>query len=232
MIIDKIRHGEFEVRVSPVKQVYYSLERRLGNLLFRKSPPENKGPRLLNLGCGPLMYEGWINADEYAFKRALRQKAFDPEWRLDITQPWECSNDYWDGIFTQHVLEHVSYSEAVNVLEECFRTLKPGSWLRVSVPGLRKYVDFYEGKDNNSFFDKFPQKALAISFMTQMHYHRSTWDGELMTALLEDIGFISVREVAHGVGTDARLIKDQDDKAGESLYVEAQKPVSQNNLKI
>ena len=96
--------------------------------------------------------------------------------------------------------------------------------MRVSVPGLRKYVDFYEGKDNNGFFDKFPQKALALSFMTQMHYHRSTWDGELMTALLEDIGFVNVREVTHGVGTDARLIKDQDDKAGESLYVEAKKP--------
>jgi predicted SAM-dependent methyltransferase len=224
MIIDRLREGEYEVKVTLVKQVFYSLERSLGNLLFKRYPPQGQLPRLLNLGCGPVTYEGWINADEYAFKRSLREKEFQPDWRLDITNPWKCENDYWDGIFTQHVLEHVTYSEVVFVLEECFRTLKPGCWIRISVPGLRRYVDFYEGRNTDSFFAQFPHKALAISFLTQMHFHKSAWDGDLMTSLLAEIGFQNAREVNFGTGTDQRLIKDQDVKAEESLYVEAQKP--------
>jgi len=223
MIIDQLRKGEYEVKISPLKQVFYSLERSLGNALFRKNPPSSPIPRLLNLGCGPVTYEGWINADEYAFKRALRENQFQPDWRLDITRPWKCEDNYWDGIFTQHVLEHVTYSEAVFALEECFRTLKPGCWIRISVPGIRKYVDFYEGRKADGFFSQFPQKALAISFFTQMHYHKSAWDGELMSALLAEIGFRNVREVGFREGTDARLIMDQEVKAEESLYVEAQK---------
>lgn len=223
MIIDRLRKGEFEVRPSLLMQIFYALERSLGNALFRKHPPAVHQPRLLNLGSGPVTYEGWINADEYAFKRTLRERRFRPEWRLDITRPWKCEDDYWDGIFTQHVLEHVTYSEAVFVLQECFRTLKPGCWIRISVPGIRKYVDFYEGRNSGGFFSQFPHRALAISFFTQMHYHKSAWDGDLMTNVLRDIGFRNVREVEHGQGTDARLIKDQDVKAEESLYVEAQK---------
>lgn len=224
MIVGRLRNGEFEVKIPLVKQIFYSLERSLGNLLFKRYAPQGQFPRLLNLGCGPVTYEGWVNADEYAFKRSLREKSFQPDWRLDITSPWKCKNDYWDGIFTQHVLEHVTYSEVVFVLEECFRTLKPGCWIRISVPDIRRYVDFYEGRNTDSFFAQFPYKALAISFLTQMHFHKSAWDGTLMTTLLTEIGFQNAREVSFGEGTDRRLIKDQDVKAEESLYIEAQKP--------
>lgn len=224
MITDRLRKGEYEIKPSLVMQVFYSLERALGNLLFRRYPPSAPQPRLLNFGCGPVTYEGWINADEYAFKRTLREKRFRPEWRLDITRPWKCQNDYWDGIFTQHVLEHVPYSDAVFVLEECFRTLKPGCWIRVSVPGLKKYIDFYEGRNNDHFFAPFSHRALAISFLTQMHFHKSAWDGELMTKVLTELGFQNAREVNYGEGTDRKLVKDQDVKAEESLFVEAQKP--------
>jgi predicted SAM-dependent methyltransferase len=224
MIIDQLRKGEFEVKVSLVKQFFYWLERTSGNLLFRRFPPQGQYPRLLNLGCGPVTYEGWINADEYAFKRTLREKRFRPDWRLDITRPWKCENNYWDGIFSQHVIEHVTYSDAVFVLQECFRTLKPGSWIRVSVPSIKRYVEFYEGRNSAGFFSQFPYKALAISFLTQMHFHKSAWDGELMKRVLVEIGFENAHEVNYGEGTDKKLIKDQDVKAEESLYVEAQKP--------
>lgn len=224
MIIDRLRKGEYELKIPLTKQVFYNMERMLGSLLFRRYPPQDLQPRLLNLGCGPLTYDRWINADDYAFKRLLREKEFRPEWRLDITRPWKCEDNFWDGIFTQHVLEHVAYSDAVAVLTECFRTLKPGCWVRISVPGIRKYVDFYEGRNTDSFFAQFPLRALAVSFFTQMHLHKSAWDDELMISVLEEIGFRNVRQVNFGEGTDERLIKDQAVKAEESLYVEAQKP--------
>lgn len=225
MIRSRLASGEFEYSVPLRKQLFYAAERSIGNLLFRRAPPDSPEPRLLNLGCGPLIYEGWVNADDFGFKRWLREPQFRPEWRLDITQPWKCEDGYWDGVFTQHVLEHITYSQVTFVFEECFRTLKPGAWLRVSVPGIAKYMDFYTGREVTPFFMQFPFRALAISFFTQMHLHKSAWDGELMTSLLGEIGFESVKEVGIGEGTDPRLLKDQDVKAPESLYVEARKPM-------
>lgn len=224
MIKERLGKGEFESPASLAKSVFYDVERFVGHLLFRKHPPQGLSPNLLNLGCGPVLYEGWVNADEYAFKRALREKSFAPDWRLDMTRPWACRDDYWDGIFTQHALEHVPYSDAAFVLSECFRTLKPGAWLRVSVPGLQPYLDFCAGGDSPAFFAGFPYRALAIAFLAQMHFHKSVWDAGLLTALLRETGFDSVREVAFGEGSDAALIKDQPEKAAESLYVEARKP--------
>jgi predicted SAM-dependent methyltransferase len=225
MITLAMRNKEFETSPSILRDVFYGLERSIGNLFFKRSPSKGESPRLLNLGCGPLIYAGWCNADDFAFKRSLREKSFRPEWRLDITKPWKCENNFWDGIFSQHVIEHVRYSQATFVMEECFRTLKPGAWIRMSVPSVSKYVDFYNDMAVQPEFMRFPHKALALSFMTQMHFHKSTWDAGLMTAVLSEIGFVNVREVNFGEGSDRNIIQDQSDKAWESLYIEAQKPV-------
>jgi predicted SAM-dependent methyltransferase len=213
----------FEFNISVPQSVYYTVERRLCHLFFRRSPPAPQNPNLLNLGCGPHIYPGWVNADDYAPKRRLRERAFKPDWMLDITRPWRCPDDYWDGIFSQHVIEHVSYSAAVGVFKECYRTLKPGAWMRVCVPDLAKYVRYYRGEIGDDRLFSFPHPAVAISFLTQMHMHRSVWDSDLMTKVLGEIGFRDAAAVSFGHGSDARLVKDDAEKTPESLYVEARK---------
>jgi len=223
VLLNRLSRGEFEHRQSPLKSVFYYVERRIGHFLFSRPPPTTPH-RLLNLGCGSLRYAEWVNADDYAFKRALRQRAFAPDWRLDVTRPWRCKTDHWDGIFSQHVFEHLHYSDALFAMRECFRTLKPGAWLRVSVPDIQRTVDYYEGRFGARLPVEFPHRALAMSFLTQMHGHLSAWDGSLLCAVLLEIGYLDVREVLHGIGTDVRLVMDQDEKRRESVYVEARKP--------
>jgi hypothetical protein len=223
MLVEDLKAGKFELTLGLPQRFFYALERRIGDRFFRQHPPAAAG-RLLNLGAGPLIYDGWVNADDYAFKRGLREKAFRPQWRLDITRPWKCADNYWDGIFTQHVLEHLSYSEAVFVLEEALRTLRPGCWIRICLPDARKYVDHYRAPNGDGYFAQFHHGALALSFLTQMHLHRSTWDADILAAVLGEIGFGDVREVRFGEGSDARIIKDQEIKLPESFYMEARKP--------
>jgi predicted SAM-dependent methyltransferase len=225
-LTERLSAGEFEFRLSIAQSSFYWLERTLGGAVFRRGPPDVGQPALLNLGCGPHIFAGWVNADDYAFKRGLREPAFRPNWRLDITRPWRCANDHWDGVFTEHVLEHLSYSQAIFVLRESLRTLKPGAWLRLSVPDLRAYVDFYDGRAAAPEFARFPHPAVGVSFLTQMHLHRSAWDADLMMQVLTELGFRDVQRAAFGVGVgvDARLVRDDPDKAHESLYVEARKP--------
>jgi predicted SAM-dependent methyltransferase len=218
--------GAHEHAGHALKSLYYALERRVGHLLLRRAPPRAGDERLLNLGCGPLKYQGWINADEYALKRLLRQRDFRPDWRLDVSRPWKCPDDFWDGIFTQHVIEHLSYSAAARALRECFRTLKPGAWIRVSVPNLRAYVDYYEGRGPAPCGFEPPARVLALSYLSQMHGHASLWDAELLKAMLDGLGFVACRETGFGQGSDPRLVKDQPEKQAESLYVEARKPAA------
>ena len=172
---------------------------------------------LLNLGCGPHIFENWVNADDYAFKRRLRQREFKANWHLDIARTWNCPDNYWDGIFTEHVIEHLQYSDAVFTLQECLRTMKPGAWLRISLPDLEIYSQAYKHGNYNPVFGDFPERALLISALTQQHMHLSTWDKPLLLRVLNEIGFIDSRSVSFGVGSNQLLIRDDSDKAHESL---------------
>ena len=58
-----------------------------------------------------------------------------------------------------------------------------------------------------------------------MHLHRSVWDSDLMVKVLTELGFKEAAAVSFGCGSDRRLINADPDKAPESLYVEARKPV-------
>ena len=220
----RLASGEYEFHLSTFQIIYYRFEQAVCHLLFRRRPPDLEGVRLLNLGCGPHCFPGWINADDYAPKRRMRESKFRPNWSLDIARPWRCIDDYWDGIFSEHVLEHLSYSEAINALKECLRTLKPGGRIRISVPDLRAYVNLYVGDESDEQFPSFPHPALALSFLTQMHLHRSVWDAELLSMVLIELGFHQVHRATFRVGKDERLLKDDPEKAHDSVYVEAEKP--------
>jgi predicted SAM-dependent methyltransferase len=227
-LISQLKSKRFELSLSVLQNNYYWLERKLCQTLMRRPPPTwSKDPStqaLLNLGCGPHIFPNWVNADDYAFKRWFRERTFRPNWRLDITNSWRCPDNYWDGIFSEHVIEHVTYSEAIFVLTECFRTLKPGAWIRLSVPDLKQYVDCYLSDKTESDLGSFPHPAVMISFLAQMHLHRSLWDSDLMVKVVNQVGFVNATTVAFGEGTDRRLVKDDPAKQHGTLYVEAKKP--------
>jgi len=203
-LIDRLQNHEFESNVTLFQLVFYSVEREICHAVIRRFPPIMDGPQLLNLGCAPHIYPGWVNADDYSIKRRLRERSFRPNWSLDITRPWKCSNEHWDGIFTEHVIEHVSmracehvsYSEAVKVFKECLRTLKPGAWRRVSVPDVAKYAQHDGVEQLSPDAPEFAARALAISFATQMHLNRSAWDVTLMTRVLKETGFSEITAVS------------------------------------
>ncbi len=185
-----------------------------GALLFRRSPAPQK--RLLNLGCGVTRLEEFINADFYRFTDIIRRKSNLPDWMLNAGKNWKCSDNFWVGIYTEHTLEHLDYSEVIICLKECFRTLQPGAWLRIVLPSLEAALQSRS----------LPFNAMAVGSLTQTHGHISVWDGDLLCALLREIGFTEVNEVAFKEGRDQRLLVDLEERKFESFYVEAMKPVN------
>jgi predicted SAM-dependent methyltransferase len=195
-----------------------------GRLFLSRPPPEPPGPdaRLLNVGCGVRPLPGWVNAD---FFRWVFWRTPPDFWAVDLRRPLPCPDAHWDGAFCEHTLEHLHTSDARRLLRELRRTLRPGAWLRIVVPDLRRYVEYYEGAIPDPLFaERWPRRAEAIGALTQSYGHRSVWDAELACAELREAGFVEQRVVGYGEGSDPRLIRDASERRWESLYVEARKP--------
>ena len=196
-----------------------------GRLLFQRVPPKIGLPeRLLNLGCGKTRFSNFVNADFFSFGLRPKARRGKPDWMLDLRYTLPCADNYWDGIFMEHTLEHLCPRDALRLLTEINRVLKKDCWVRLSVPDLRKYVEYYLfPSKSHGEFKKWGTGAEALRALTQNWTHRSTWDCHLLTNMLRDVGFINVKEVSFGEGTDERIIKDNDNRKWESLYMEAQK---------
>lgn len=190
---------------------------------FLKSPPLRTPPRFLNLGCGEQFARGWLNADFATPRRFIQGRPW-PEWNMDATRQWMCPDDYFDAIHCEHVLEHFPYTVSLGVIQECYRTLRPGGILRVIVPDLAKFVAYYRGEPAaNDFSERYGSGVVAVSALTQLHFHMSVWDEESVTQTLEEIGFSGVGAKNFLDSSIPASCIDNPAREWESAYVDAVK---------
>jgi predicted SAM-dependent methyltransferase len=123
------------------------------------------GPKL-NLGCGPVQPEGWVNIDgsnrarlaswmapldRFLVRRGvLPPTEFGPHITIcDPNKPLPYSDDSVACIYAGEVWEHFEYADGVRLTRECCRILAPGGVLRVCVPdGItfwRHYINLFNG---------------------------------------------------------------------------------------
>jgi predicted SAM-dependent methyltransferase len=202
----------------------------VGRLLARPLKLDPKRRNYLNLGAADDQFEDYVALDFFSRNTG---------YGADLRYPLLIDSEVFDGIFTEHTLEHLSYEEVARVLTECLRILKPGGKIRVIVPDLSLFAENYARK-NDSWFREWERTVLgprgrsmisnmeALSFVTQEYGHRSAWDAETMERFLVRAGFTDIRRRAPGEGDDARLLRDREDldRTMVSLYLEARKPTS------
>jgi predicted SAM-dependent methyltransferase len=201
----------------------------IGRKFFKKSSrifQKGNEPLLVDLGVGLNFTDGWTHVGFY--RNRIRKfwksqpKRRRPEVETDLRYPLFCKSDIVDGIYSGHTLEHLYPNHAYKMLKEIFRVLKPGAWLRINVPDLKRAVDFYNGKIE---IPNYKYRAEAIGNLTQNWGHHSVWDEELLSKALELHGFVKIKKVEFGVeGTDKRLIKEEEVRKHETLVIEGQKP--------
>lgn len=139
----------------------------------------------------------------------------------DLRYPLSCKDNVVDGVYSGHTLEHLYPNQAIKLLSEIYRVLKPGCWLRINVPGLRDCVEFYNGdrKVKNYMFG-----AEAICNLACNWGHHSVWDEEILIYALQECGFVNVNAVEYGIGgSDKRLIKEEEMRRNGTIVIEAQK---------
>ncbi|OAN48186.1 hypothetical protein A6A04_05410 [Paramagnetospirillum marisnigri] len=201
-----------------------------GETFLKDFPPEPPipGPRYLNIGSGEKPTEGFVNADFYKTrlfaKWRRKDKKFDPNWMVDLRRPLKCGDGHFDGIFTEHVIEHMQPMEALVLLRELHRILKPGGVLRLIVPDADIYVRAYLGEVPQDFpFADVQDRTDILAQLTQEHGHQSIWNAEIMAKVLAAAGFAQVEKAAFRQGRNPDLLRDNQMYECHSLYMEAVK---------
>jgi predicted SAM-dependent methyltransferase len=190
--------------------------------------------RLLHLGCGPIRIQShgqvsWINADKEQNDSVERPASLTMDC-LEVADHF--GENYADGIFTCHMIEHLDYpKETVRFFEQAFKVLKPGGVLRVVVPDLtliaRAYtagsdLKFIYGTEGKWFYHKENSTAERFHFFMHAWEHRMVFNKPLLRELMTDAGFSDARKMPFGV-SDVPEMCGIDRFQSESLCMEAVK---------
>lgn len=90
---------------------------------------------LLNIGCGRHYDQRWTNLD---------LQSNDPRVMIhDVTKGIPFEKGEFDAVYHSHILEHLKPELGHELINECFRVLKPGGVLRIVVPDLERIAKLY-----------------------------------------------------------------------------------------
>lgn len=176
----------------------------------------------VHFGCGQFSPKEWINFDAsptlrvqkmpiigWLLKNKLGQK-FDKHVKFgDITKGLPgIKENSCDGVYTSHVLEHMSLEDFRKALKNTYKMLKVGGRLRLIIPDLevlvRDYIqDIEDGKAEASirFIDRTylgeierPKGFIAISkYLFGYLRHLWLWDNYSTVEELKKVGFENIR---------------------------------------
>ncbi len=158
-------------------------------------------PVRLNLGSGEYPIPGFINVDH---------KNGGEVYPLVLPGGLTVKNESVDDIRASHVLEHLSFGDAVLALGEWHRVLKPGGRLRVAVPdAVKVFAAMTAGDELWAFYAMGGQNDAD-------DFHRSFFNEKSLRRFIEGAGFVDVSPWASdGADTSCHKV---------SLNLEAKKP--------
>lgn len=89
---------------------------------------------LLNLGCGANYHADWTNVDLAGPAGVIAH---------DLRRPLPFPSASFDGVYSSHVLEHLTAVDGKRLVGEMWRVLKPGGVARIVVPDLERICAEY-----------------------------------------------------------------------------------------
>lgn len=107
-------------------------------MTIKKAKKQTKGLVKLNLGCGNVLLDGFINVDKFTMTHKGKKNFVEADI---MNLPFE--SNYADYILMDNVLEHFPIADVPQVLMECRRVLKPGGRLVVFVPDFTDMVQMW-----------------------------------------------------------------------------------------
>jgi predicted SAM-dependent methyltransferase len=122
--------------------------------------------------------------------------------RLDATTSFEIPSESFDFVYSEHMIEHVSFEGGRNMLEECNRILKPAGVIRIVTPSLGflsrvissdrgMLEDHYRNWSVATWVPEAPQvtNALFLNNFVRAWGHTFIYDRETLELALRLSGF-------------------------------------------
>lgn len=217
----------------------------------------------VHLGCGPgPLAPGWTHLDgswhawlsKHRVMRsvALKLTGHQPdlrgaEWCEDVVihnllRPLPFESGSVSAIYSSHVLEHLYFADAQQLLRECHRVLQSGGLIRFVVPDLASIVARYQNSRDESRADELlrglhlrQQKRNDSNVFLRLydafcdfHSHKWMYDEQSLAHRMREAGFADI--TPKGVhDSDIKGIQaiERDSRIcnGEGICVEARKPL-------
>jgi predicted SAM-dependent methyltransferase len=194
--------------------------------------------RKLHLGAGENIQPGWLNTELHDYGRP-RELVY-----LDARRPFPLPDASFDFVFSEHMLEHLSYAEGLDCLRECRRVLRPGGRIRIATPSLERLARLYDPEVSDVqrryirwAVDSFvpdadaPLPGFVVNNFMHAWGHRFIYDRATLRHALGAAGFVDVEEHRIGESADAALAglerhlgAEADFNEYETLVLEARRP--------
>ena len=158
--------------------------------------------RKLHLGAGENVLPGWLNADLHDYGR--NDLVF-----IDAREPFPLPDASFDEVFSEHMLEHLTYAEGQNCLRESLRVLRPNGRIRIATPSLERLARLYDGGELEARYVQWavdtldPEVDLALPGVVLNNFfrswgHRFIYDPQTLRHALVSAGFVDVDEKRPG----------------------------------
>jgi predicted SAM-dependent methyltransferase len=159
--------------------------------------------RRLQLGAGEHPRPGWLNTDLHDYGRG------DELVFLDARKAFPLPDASFDLVYSEHMIEHLTYAEGQGCLRESRRVLKPGGRIRVATPSLERLAKLYDGGEVAERYVRWAAETLepeveaalpgvVINNFFRSWGHRFIYDPGTLRHALEAVGFEDVVEVPLG----------------------------------
>jgi predicted SAM-dependent methyltransferase len=171
---------------------FTSLDRR-----FAKKYLSEARVRKLHIGCGKNLLSEWLNMDHCPI---FRDALF-----LDARRPFSFSDHTFHYIFSEHMIEHISYNDGLKMLNECQRILRPFGKIRISTPDLSFILGLYENEKTvlqreylkwaaHEFFDDQQEvnEVFIINNLMRNWGHTFIYDENTLRDAMRKVGFTNI----------------------------------------
>lgn len=196
---------------------------------------EKNNIRKLQIGAQSNSVDGWLNVD-------IEPKSGEVVY-MDAIKLFPFEANTFDFIFTEHMIEHISFNEGDFMLRECFRVMKKGGKIRIVTPNLKFLIELYQESKTETQEDylRFSQKyfknqepeldTLIINNFFRDWGHQFIHDEKSLRYLLEKAGFqqISLTKVNESKYPEFQNLEQHQKEIGEafnhleSILIEAEK---------
>ncbi len=194
--------------------------------------------RKLQLGAAQNIRPGWLNTDLHDYGRR------GDLVHLDARKRFPLPDASFDLVFSEHMIEHLTYAEGQRCLHECLRVLRPGGAIRIATPSLERLARLYDAAptevqaryvrwavdtlepDGDAYLPGF-----VVNNFFRSWGHRFVYDPETLHQALSEAGFVDVEERAIGEsphpelsGLERHLAEVPDLNEYETFVLEARRP--------